>query len=139
MRQDIIYSLHTNEVEHHLRGVVRCGGDAQELLSFSHSGVVDRLHVDVVTRHHGVTDLSVLLCVCHLPNRCVMCPIHILKCLQINSDLNKTLMHSAVAVEMASFSQYSKRKLGKCTVAGLPGGSKDCPGSESLHQHHLNG
>lgn len=64
-----IYGAHTNKVLHHLRSVVWCGGDAQELLSFSHSGVVDCLDVDVVTRHHDITDLSVLLCICNLPNR----------------------------------------------------------------------
>lgn len=42
------------------------GGDAQQLLSFSHSGVVNCLDIDVVTRHHDVTDLSVLLRICHL-------------------------------------------------------------------------
>lgn len=46
--------------------MVWCGGDAQQLLSFSHSGVVNCLDIDVVTRHHDVTDLSVLLCICHL-------------------------------------------------------------------------
>lgn len=65
----IICRGHTNKVAHHLRSVVWCGGDAQQLFSFSHSGVVDCLDVDVVTRHHDVTDLSVLLCICNLPNR----------------------------------------------------------------------
>lgn len=43
-----------------------CGSNAQQLFSFSHSGVIDCLDVDVVTRHHDVTDLSVLLYICNL-------------------------------------------------------------------------
>lgn len=72
---DVMYSGHTDKVVHHLGSVVWCGGDAQQLLSFSHSGVVDCLDVDVVPRHHDVTDLGVLLCVCHLPNRYAICQI----------------------------------------------------------------
>lgn len=47
---------------------MRCGGYAQQLLPFSHSGVVNSLDVDVVARHHDVTDLGVLFCICHLRN-----------------------------------------------------------------------
>lgn len=65
----VICSGRTNKVGHHLRCVVWCGGDAQQLFSFCHSGVVDCLDVDAVTRHHDVTDLSVLLCICNLPKR----------------------------------------------------------------------
>ncbi len=54
----INYSHRTNKVVHHLGGVVWCGGDAQKLLPFCHSGVVDCLNVDVVTRHHDVTNLT---------------------------------------------------------------------------------
>lgn len=45
---------------------MRCGCNAQQLLSSSHSGVVDGLNVDVVTGQHDVTDLSVFLGVGHL-------------------------------------------------------------------------
>lgn len=74
-----IHTGRTDKVEHHLWRVVWCGGDTQQLLSFSHRGVVDCLDVDVVTRHHDVTDLTVLLCICHLHNRFVICRINSLK------------------------------------------------------------
>lgn len=92
----IIYNGHTNKVVHHLGSVVWCGGDAEQLLSFSHSGVVDCLNIDVVTGHHDVTDLSVLLCICHLPNRCIMCQIHILKCLKFNSDATQVVRETVL-------------------------------------------
>lgn len=56
----------TDKVLHHLGSVVWGGGDAEDLLSPSHSGVVDGLHIDVVARHHDVTHLCVLGCVRHL-------------------------------------------------------------------------
>lgn len=57
----------TDKVAHHLGCVVGRGGDTQQLLSPGHGGVVDGLHIDVVTGHHDVTHLCVLLCICHLP------------------------------------------------------------------------
>lgn len=53
----------TNKVFHHLRGVVRCWGNTQELISPGDGWVVDGLHVDVVATHHDVTHLRVLLSV----------------------------------------------------------------------------
>lgn len=46
--------------------MVRCGGNAEQLLSSRHGGVVDGLNVDVITRQHDVTDRSVFLGVGHL-------------------------------------------------------------------------
>lgn len=57
--------------------MMRGGSDAQQLLSFRHSGVVNCLDIDVVTAHHDVTDFRVLLCISHLQNRYLICRIHI--------------------------------------------------------------
>lgn len=56
----------TEEVVHHLGGVVRGGGDPQQLLPPGHRRVVDGLDVDVVSAHELVTDFCVLSSVCHL-------------------------------------------------------------------------
>lgn len=64
-----IFNPLTDKVEHHLGAVEWSGGDAQQLVSLGHSGVVDCLDVDVVPRHHDVADLSVLLSICHLQNK----------------------------------------------------------------------
>lgn len=60
------YCAHTNKVFHHLRGVVRRRGDAQELVAPGNGGIVDCLDVDVVATHHDVTHLCVFLRVRHL-------------------------------------------------------------------------
>ena len=56
----------TNKVFHHLRGVVRGWSNAKKLLPSSNSGIVDRLHIDVVAIHHDVTNLCVFLSIRHL-------------------------------------------------------------------------
>lgn len=63
---EILANRCTNKVEHHLGRVVWCGSDAQQLLPFGYSRVVDSLYVDVVTRHHDVTDPCVFFCISHL-------------------------------------------------------------------------
>lgn len=54
-----LFDLLTNKVFHHLRGVVRCWGDAQKLFSPGNGGIVNGLHIDVVMTHHEVTHLCV--------------------------------------------------------------------------------
>lgn len=49
----------TEEEVHHLRCVVRGGGNPQELLPARHRWVVDGLDVDVVPAHQFVTDFRV--------------------------------------------------------------------------------
>lgn len=68
----IVPIRHTNEVDHHLGGVVWGDGNAQQLLPLRHGGVVNSLDVDVATRHQEVTDPGVLFCISHLRNRRVL-------------------------------------------------------------------
>ena len=43
--------LLTHKVAHHLRRVVGRGGDAQQLLTPGHCGVIDRLDIDIMSSH----------------------------------------------------------------------------------------
>lgn len=56
----------THEVLHHGGVVMRRGSQAQQLLTAGHGGVVDGLHVDVVSLQQTVTHLCVQLGVAHL-------------------------------------------------------------------------
>lgn len=120
----------TDKVEHHLGRVVWCGGDTQQLLSFSHRGVVDCLDVDFVARHHDVTDLTVLLCICHLRNRFVTCWINI---------LNHRCDIFRFSGENYIF--WSLRQKPNEQLVAVAGGLvvRGRTVKESLHQHQLNG
>lgn len=61
-----LLDLLTNKVFHHLRGVVRCWGDTQKLISPGNGGIIDGLHVNAVTTHHEVTHLCVFLSIGYL-------------------------------------------------------------------------
>lgn len=50
----------TQEEVHHLRRVMRGGGNPQELLPTRHCWVVNGLHVDVMPGHQLITDFCVL-------------------------------------------------------------------------------
>lgn len=43
--------LLTHKVAHHLWCVVGRGGDAQQLLTPGHCGVIDRLDIDIMSSH----------------------------------------------------------------------------------------
>ena len=59
----------TDKVLHHLGGVVRRGGDAQQLIPLGHRGVVDGLDVDAVSLQQRVAHHGVELGVAHLWRR----------------------------------------------------------------------
>lgn len=56
----------THKVLHHSRVVMGGRSQAEQLLTAGHSGVVDGLHVDVVSLQQNVTHLCVQLGVAHL-------------------------------------------------------------------------
>lgn len=56
----------TNKITHHLRGVVRCRGNSEQLLSTGNRRVVDGLDIDAVLAHQLVTDLCIFSSICNL-------------------------------------------------------------------------
>lgn len=72
LHRQAVSSLHwcrsplTEKITHHLRGVVRCRGDSEQLLSTGNRRVVDGLDIDAVLAHQLVTDLCILSSICNL-------------------------------------------------------------------------
>lgn len=61
----VVFTL-THKVLHHGRIVMRRRSQTQQLLTTRNSGVVDGLHVDVVSLHHDVTHPGVQFSIAHL-------------------------------------------------------------------------